>query len=86
LASLRPATLFPSHGPVVRNAVATLRQLVDHRLWREDRVLAAWNEGRRTPEEMLSSVYDDAPKEAWPLARRQIVAHLERLRRHGTIS
>jgi hypothetical protein len=34
---------------------------------------------------MLPSVYDDAPREAWPLAERQITAHLERLRRAGRI-
>jgi hypothetical protein len=34
---------------------------------------------------MLPAVYDDVPQEAWPLAERQILAHLERLRRAGRI-
>jgi len=85
LAALRPATLFPGHGPVVKNAVAKLREYIDHRLWREQRVLEAWSAGRRTPEEMLPTVYDDVPEAAHPLARRQILAHLERLRRAGRL-
>jgi ribonuclease/clavin/mitogillin len=85
LAALRPATLFPSHGPTIKNAVAKLREYIDHRLWREEKVLSAWNAGLRTPKEMLPSVYDDAPKEAWPLAERQILAHLERLKQAGRI-
>jgi glyoxylase-like metal-dependent hydrolase (beta-lactamase superfamily II)/8-oxo-dGTP pyrophosphatase MutT (NUDIX family) len=85
LASLRPRTLFPGHGPVLKNAVAKLREYIDHRLWREGKVLEAWNSGRRQPSEMLPTVYDDTPKEAWPLAERQILAHLERLRRAGRI-
>jgi glyoxylase-like metal-dependent hydrolase (beta-lactamase superfamily II) len=85
LAALRPRTLFPGHGPAIKNADAKLREYIDHRLWREQRILEAWNEGRRQPSEMLPTVYDDVPKQAWPLAERQILAHLARLRKHGKI-
>jgi glyoxylase-like metal-dependent hydrolase (beta-lactamase superfamily II)/8-oxo-dGTP pyrophosphatase MutT (NUDIX family) len=80
-----PRTLFPGHGPPAAAAVERLRELVDHRLWREGRILEAWQDGVREPEAMLPRVYDDAPEAAWPLAERQIVAHLERLRRRGLI-
>jgi ribonuclease/clavin/mitogillin len=85
LAALRPATLFPGHGPVIKNAAAKLREYIDHRLWREERILEAWDAGLRQPSEMLPKVYDDVPPQAWPIAERQILAHLERLRRHGRI-
>lgn len=85
LAALRPHTLFPGHGPVVKNAEAWLREYIAHRLWREERIAEAWTEGLRSPESMLPKVYDDAPKEAWPLAQRQILAHLARLRKQGRI-
>lgn len=85
LAALRPKTLFPGHGPAIKNAEAKLREYIEHRLWREERVLAAWQSGLREPESMLPAVYDDVPKEAFPLAARQIVAHLERLRRAGKL-
>ncbi|HJX30118.1 MAG TPA: MBL fold metallo-hydrolase, partial [Thermoanaerobaculia bacterium] len=86
LGALRPRTLFPAHGPAVRNAVAKLREYIDHRLWREEKILDAWGRGLRTPEEMLPTVYEDVPPQAHPLARRQILAHLERLRRTGRIA
>jgi ribonuclease/clavin/mitogillin len=85
LLALSPRTLFPGHGPAVRDAAGKLREYIDHRLWREARVLAAWNEGRRQPAEMLPTVYDDAPEQALPLAERQILAHLTRLRRAGRL-
>lgn len=85
LAALRPGPLFPAHGPPIRRGVARLREYIDHRLWREQKVLDAWGRGVRAPAEMLPAVYDDVPKEAWPLAERQILAHLERLRRAGKI-
>jgi ribonuclease/clavin/mitogillin len=85
LAALRPHTLFPGHGPVIKNAAAKLREYIGHRLWREDRIFDAWSAGLRRPADMLPTVYDDVPQQAWPLAERQILAHLERLRRLGRI-
>jgi glyoxylase-like metal-dependent hydrolase (beta-lactamase superfamily II)/8-oxo-dGTP pyrophosphatase MutT (NUDIX family) len=82
---LAPSTLFPAHGPPILDAAGKLREYLDHRRWREERVLEAWNAGLREPEAMLPTVYDDAPREAWPLAARQIEAHLRRLRRAGRI-
>jgi ribonuclease/clavin/mitogillin len=86
LMALAPHTLFPGHGPAVKNAVPKLREYIDHRLWREQRVLDAWNDGRRDPAAMLPTVYDDVPREAHPLATRQILAHLARLRQGGRLS
>lgn len=86
LAMLRPGTLFPAHGPAILDGMQKLREYVDHRLWREARVLEAWNEGLREPSEMLPKVYEDTPKEAWPLAERQILAHLRRLRQERRIA
>ncbi|HYL05559.1 MAG TPA: MBL fold metallo-hydrolase [Thermoanaerobaculia bacterium] len=86
LVALAPRTLFPGHGPAIKNAVPKLREYIEHRLWRERRVLAAWREGRRDPEAMLPTVYDDVPREAWPLAARQVLAHLARLRRAGQLA
>lgn len=85
LTALEPKMLFAGHGPPILEAVAKLRELIDHRLWREEKVVAAWRSGLRDAQAMLPEVYDDAPRQAWPLAQRQIEAHLTRLRRAGTI-
>jgi ribonuclease/clavin/mitogillin len=85
LIAAAPHTLFPGHGPAVKNAVPKLREYVEHRLWREERILAAWRAGQREPQAMLATVYDDVPREAHALAARQILAHLERLRRAGRL-
>lgn len=85
LAALRPGTLFPGHGPAIKNGAAKLREYIDHRLWREGRILEAWSAGKRRPSEMLPTVYDDVPRQAWPIAERQILAHLDRLRKQGRL-
>lgn len=83
--ALSPTVLFPAHGPAIRNGAAKLQEYLDHRAWREERVAAAWSAGARSPRDMLATVYDDVPPAAWPLAERQIVAHLDRLRRAGRL-
>ncbi|HVS02646.1 MAG TPA: MBL fold metallo-hydrolase, partial [Thermoanaerobaculia bacterium] len=78
-------TLFPSHGPVLADAATTLRRYVEHRRWREGRILEAWRSGLREPAELLPQVYEEVPRLVWPLAERQLVAHLEHLREQGEI-
>ena len=60
-----------------------LRRVTPELSQREAQVLAAWKDGLREPEEMLPVVYEDTPEKAWPLAKRQILAHLERLEKAG---
>ncbi len=86
LAGLQPKTLFPSHGPTVRAAVAKLEEYVEHRLWREERILEAWRSGIREPLDLVRKVYEDVPEIAHPLAARQLQAHLDRLERAGRLT
>ncbi len=86
VAALEPELLFPAHGPPVRGAVSRLNKLKRHRLEREQQVLDAWRGGARQPSDMVASIYADVPKIVHPIAERQILAHLERLRRHGQIT
>ena len=86
LQALAPRTLFPGHGPAILDAVGKLREYREHRLWREQRIYSAWTDGVRDPAALLQHVYDDVPREAHPLAQRQIVAHLERLAALGRLS
>lgn len=83
---LAPRALFPGHGPALADAVGALDGYLDHRRWREERILEAWRSGLREPAAMLPTVYDDTPEIAWPLAERQALAHLERLRRAGRLA
>lgn len=85
LAELAPRTLFPAHGPPIKNAVPKIAELIAHRLQREERILAAWRDGVHDVAGLRERVYDDVPPMVFPLAERQIEAHLIRLRRDGRI-
>ncbi|NJL28639.1 MAG: MBL fold metallo-hydrolase, partial [Thermoanaerobaculia bacterium] len=82
---LGPHTVFPAHGPPLVPAVGKLHELREHRLRREQKVLDAWRNGKKTPGAMVAEVYDDAPKEVHPIAERQIAAHLARLEKLGRL-
>lgn len=82
---LAPRTLFPSHGPVTVDATGKLDALIEHRLWREERVLETWKSGEREPAVIRSRVYDDIPEIAHPLANRQVIAHLRHLKATGRL-
>lgn len=82
---LAPTTLFPAHGPAIKNATAKLVEYLEHRQRREARILEVWRSGRRVPGEMIEDIYDEIPDAAIPLAERQIVAHLDHLRDQGLL-
>ena len=85
LIELNPRYVLPGHGSFGPNGVGKLRVIRDHRLMREAKVLEAWRAGAREPAEMLPTVYADADRRVYPLAARQILAHLERLRKNGRL-
>jgi glyoxylase-like metal-dependent hydrolase (beta-lactamase superfamily II) len=82
-AALEPAMLWPAHGSPTGAAVRRIRALIDHRLARERRVLAALGSTPRTPAELVPEAYADTPKELWSWAERSLLAHLEKLAREG---
>ncbi len=85
LISLQPKVLLPSHGSMIANAVERLQALYDHRLRREEQVLEAWKQGLRDPADIAPAVYAEIAADHYPLAERQIAAHILRLRKLGKI-
>jgi glyoxylase-like metal-dependent hydrolase (beta-lactamase superfamily II) len=73
------AILCPGHGPVVEDPDAKIGQYVSHRLDRERRVVAALDAGRRSVDELLDDVWDDAPAVLRPAAAVTLAAHLDKL-------
>ena len=56
-----------------------------HRLERERRLVEALAAGRRTVEELLDAVWDDAPAELRPAATVTLAAHLDKLADEGRL-
>ena len=82
---LAPRTLFPAHGPAILAAVEKLVEFRDYRLEREAQVHAAWQDGLREPAELVPRIYAEVPAALHAVAARQVLAHLDRLRKLGKI-
>jgi glyoxylase-like metal-dependent hydrolase (beta-lactamase superfamily II)/8-oxo-dGTP pyrophosphatase MutT (NUDIX family) len=77
--------LAPGHGFLIPEPARALQAIVDHRLKREAKVLAALpaDGAPRTADELLAVVYDDVPLHLRAVARRSLTAHLLKLRDDG---
>ncbi len=76
--------ILPAHGYVLGDAPGAIAQLKAHRLKREAKVAAAM---RHRPEGTLDDwvplAYDDVPDRLWPVAKRSLQAHVDRIRSLG---
>ena len=80
--------ILPAHGWVLGDlgggAKRAILQLKQHRLAREAKVVAALQalpDG--TLDDWVARVYDDVPQRLWPVAKRSLLAHVQRLRQNA---
>ncbi|HSZ03755.1 MAG TPA: MBL fold metallo-hydrolase [Solirubrobacteraceae bacterium] len=71
--------LCPGHGPPVWDAHTKLEEYVAHRIDRENGLILALGEGRRTIRELLDAVWPEVPEPLLPLATATLAAHLDKL-------
>jgi glyoxylase-like metal-dependent hydrolase (beta-lactamase superfamily II) len=77
--------LLPGHGPPVTDPAAKLDEYLAHRRDRERRLVAALAAGRRTVDELLDEVWDDAPPDLRFPAAVTLAAHLDKLEEEGRL-
>jgi glyoxylase-like metal-dependent hydrolase (beta-lactamase superfamily II) len=79
LAELAPRVLGPGHGPAIVAVQKRLKELAEHRLERENQVLAALEEGDATAADLTARIYAGQPAEVIELAQQSVLAHLLKL-------
>jgi glyoxylase-like metal-dependent hydrolase (beta-lactamase superfamily II) len=88
LAKLRRRELSvigPGHGPPVGDPASKLDEYISHRLDRERRLVAALDAGKRSADELLDEVWDDAPPQLRMAATVTLAAHLDKLADEGRL-
>jgi glyoxylase-like metal-dependent hydrolase (beta-lactamase superfamily II) len=75
--------LHPAHGQPTVRVSDTLRHFVEHRLFREEKTLAALAEEARGLGDLVKRVYDDVDAKVYPIAERNLLAGLLKLAREG---
>lgn len=76
--------ILPAHGYAIGNALQAIKGLKAHRLKREAKILQVVQANPKgTMDEWVAKAYDDVPERVWPIAKRSLLAHLQRLEQVG---
>ena len=77
--------IAPGHGPMVDDPQAKIKGLIDHRLEREEQIVALVKDGNNTIDEMFSAIYPALHTGLHNTAKSQIRAHLNKLEKDGRV-
>ncbi len=76
--------LAPGHGELIKSPESVIDWIIEHRLEREGKVLAAVrSHPGLTTHELVPLVYSDVPEKLYALAERSLLAHLLKLENDG---
>jgi recombination protein RecT len=76
--------ILPAHGWVLGFAPQAIAHLKGHRLQREAKVVAAMQARPQGGlEDWVELAYDDVPPRMWPMAKRSLLAHVQRIESLG---
>jgi glyoxylase-like metal-dependent hydrolase (beta-lactamase superfamily II) len=70
---------WPTHGPSIIDPKTHVRAYIDHRLEREQQILACIDQGTYQIREMVPLMYRDTPEFMYPAAARSVLAAMENL-------
>lgn len=76
-------TIYPAHGPAHPDGRALLRQYLEHRQAREDKLIAALGQAPVAVSDLVTAVYDDTDVRLHGLAARSLLAGLIKLEEEG---
>lgn len=79
------ATLWPTHGPPIREPRPFIEAYLSHRLEREAQVLTQLESGKRFIKDMVAEMYADVDKRLHPAACHSVLAHMIRLVELGVV-
>lgn len=79
-------TIYPGHGPPIREVRRKLEELIQHRLEREEQVITGLVQGKATVMELVAEIYPELDKRLYEAAKGQVLAHLIKLEREGRVS
>ncbi len=86
LLELELDTIYPAHGPVIRNPREKIREYIAHRELRERQVLDALSDGPLEVMAIVKRIYVDVPEYLHPAAASSVRSHLKKLGKEGRVA
>jgi glyoxylase-like metal-dependent hydrolase (beta-lactamase superfamily II) len=80
------STLWPTHGPPIREVRPFVQAYLDHRMEREAQIIAHLEQGKTRIKDMVVEMYADIDKRLHPAACHSVLAHMIRLARLGRVT
>jgi glyoxylase-like metal-dependent hydrolase (beta-lactamase superfamily II) len=77
---------FPTHGAPISNPKRFVRAVKTHRLMRDAQILDQLKKGRTRIKDITAAMYADVDKRLHGAAALNVLAHLIRLERNGTVA
>src|SRR5260370_16198113 len=78
-------TIYPAHGPVIRNPKEKIREYIAHRELRERQILAGLSDGPLDAMGIVKKIYVDVPEYLHPAAASSVRSHLRKLERESRV-
>jgi glyoxylase-like metal-dependent hydrolase (beta-lactamase superfamily II) len=79
-------TLWPTHGPPIREVTPFIDAYAEHRRERMDQILGALKAGPARIRDLVPTLYADVDPRLWPAAARSMLAAMIHLTREGTLT
>ncbi|XP_043252236.1 endoribonuclease LACTB2 isoform X1 [Colletes gigas] len=87
--ALKPEVIYPGHGIVIKDAIASINFYIQHRLKRENDILGVLKENSKTNTltemDIVKHIYLDTSNIMWEAAAYNIQHHLYKLLKEGKV-
>jgi glyoxylase-like metal-dependent hydrolase (beta-lactamase superfamily II) len=78
-------TIWPTHGPPIRQPKPFVDAYIAHRLDREAQIIAQLEAGQSKIKEFVPIMYANVDARLWPAACHSVMAHMTRLVKNGRV-
>lgn len=80
------AKLLPTHGAAIEDPKVFVRDLIEHRMAREQQIVAQLRQGPSTIAHMVPRMYKDVPSWLHPAAERSVYAHVLHMQQRSVVT
>eukprot|EP01063_Lacrimia_lanifica_P027714 TRINITY_DN3930_c0_g1_i2.p1 TRINITY_DN3930_c0_g1~~TRINITY_DN3930_c0_g1_i2.p1 ORF type:complete len:335 (+),score=123.66 TRINITY_DN3930_c0_g1_i2:84-1088(+) len=83
-----PCTVYPSHGPVVSDGAAKIEEYIDHRLARDEQIVAVLAQATQPQhaKDITAALYKDVPPHLHKAAQTNVTLHCLNLEALGRVA